>query len=73
MGRENRCRKSAAFLKYRWVFMSSMGKRLTITNRFHEIEFVYRSGFKQSFKRKELIAFSEPGILVHSAGPGEAL
>lgn len=26
-----------------------------------------------SFKRKELIAFSEPGILVHSAGPGEAL
>lgn len=73
MGRENRCRKSAAFLTYRWVFMSSMGKRLTITNRFYETEFVYRSGFKQSFKRKELIAFSEPDILVHSAGPGEAL
>ena len=73
MGRENRCRKSAAFLKYRWVIMSSMGKMLTITNRFHKTEFVYRSGFKQSFKRKELIAFSEPGILVHLAGPGEAL
>lgn len=73
MGRENRCRKSAAFLKYKWVFMSNMGKTLTITNRFHETELVYRSGFKQSFKRKDLIAFSEPGILVHSAGPGKAL
>ena len=52
MGRENRCRKSAAFLKYRWVFMSSMGKRLTITNRFHETEFVIGVGSNRVLKGK---------------------
>lgn len=29
-------KRPAAFLKYRWGFMATLGTRLTITNRFHK-------------------------------------
>ena len=59
-GEAKQMQKASAFPKYRWVFMSNMGIRIDNYKQISEdCELVYRSGFKQTFKRKDLIAFSE--------------
>lgn len=52
--------KASTFPKYRSLFMSNMGIRIDNYKQISEdCEPIYRSGFKQTFKRKDLIAFSE--------------
>ena len=58
-------KRPAAFPKYRWGFMSNMGTRLTITNRFQKTMSQFIGvGSNRVQKRKNLIAFSGPRLRV---------